>query len=98
MAVIATLSLLPSADLPPVEGSDKVKHFVAYAALGFPVAVWAGPGKALRALVLTALFGGCVEVAQLLAPTGREGSLLDELANVLGGALGTGLALALRKR
>lgn len=98
MALIAVLSLLPPADLPPVEGSDKLKHFIAYTALAVPVAAWAGPGRALRALLLTAAFGAAIEIAQILAPTGREGSLLDEGANVLGAGLGTAIVLALRRQ
>ena len=39
MAAILVLSLLPQQDLPPVGGSDKWKHFVAYAALAVPVAI-----------------------------------------------------------
>ena len=97
MALIAVLSLLPPADLPPVEGSDKLKHFIAYAALAVPMTIWAGPGRAVRALLLTAGFGIAIEFAQLLAPTGREFSMLDEGANVLGAGLGTVAALALRR-
>ena len=98
MVAIAILSLLPSADLPSVETSDKTKHFIAYAALAVPMAIRLGPGRALRALVLTAAFGALMEVGQLLAPTGRDFSVFDELANVLGATLGTGIALALRRR
>ncbi|MCA8901027.1 MAG: VanZ family protein [Hyphomonas sp.] len=98
MGAIAVLSLLPPGDLPPVEGSDKVKHFIAYAVLAAPMTIWAGPGRTLRAVILTLGFGALMEVAQALSPTGREASLLDELANALGAALGTGLALIVRKR
>ena len=38
-----------------------------------------------------------VEVAQALAPTGREFSMLDEVANALGAGLGTAAALMLRR-
>lgn len=98
MGLIAILSLIPSADLPPVEGSDKLKHFIAYATLAMPMTVWTGPGRTLQALLLTAGFGLAVEVAQLLAPTGREFSLLDEAANMLGAGLGTLAVLTLRHR
>ena len=97
MLVIVALSLMPQADLPPVEGSDKLKHFIAYAALSVPVTIWAGPGRSLRALLLTAGFGALVEVAQLLAPTGREFSLLDGGANLIGAGLGTLVAVVLRR-
>lgn len=98
MVAIATLSLLPPAELPDIETSDKVKHFLAYTALAVPVAIRLGRGRALMALVLTAAFGALMEVGQLLAPTGRDFSVFDELANALGATLGTGIALALRRR
>ena len=97
MIVIAALSLVSPADLPSIEGSDKLKHFTAYTVLGTAMAVWAGPGRALRALVLTAGYGALMEVAQALASTGRDPSLLDEGANILGAGLGTGIALLLRR-
>lgn len=97
MLAIAVLSILPAGDLPPVEGSDKLKHFLAYGSLGGAVAMAAGPGRALRAFLITIGYGALMEVAQALTPTGREFSLLDEVANVLGAGLGTGLAIALRR-
>ena len=97
MIAIAVLSLLPSGDLPPVDGSDKLKHFIAYGSLGGAMAIAAGPGRALRAFLITIGYGALMEVAQALAPTGREFSILDEVANMLGAGLGTGIAMALRR-
>ncbi|KCZ84155.1 hypothetical protein HAD_00710 [Hyphomonas adhaerens MHS-3] len=97
LIAIAVLSLLPSGDLPPVEGSDKVKHFLAYGSLGGAMAMAFGPGRALRAFLITIGYGALMEVAQALAPTGREFSVLDEVANILGTGVGTGVALALRR-
>ena len=92
MVAIAVLSLLPSNDLPPVEGSDKLHHFIAYGSLGGAMAIAAGPGRALHAFLMTISYGALIEIAQALAPTGREFSLLDEIANTLGG-----IALTLRR-
>jgi VanZ family protein len=97
MIAIAFLSVMPPGDLPPVEGSDKLKHFIAYGSLGGAVAIAAGPGRALRAFLIAIGYGALMEVAQALAPTGREFSILDEVANILGAGLGTGIALALRR-
>ena len=97
MAAIAVLSLLPANDLPPVEGPDKLKHFIAYANLGSAMAIAAGPGRALRAFLMTIGYGALMEVAQALAPTGRDFSILDEVANILGAGLGTAVALVLRR-
>jgi hypothetical protein len=53
MIAIAFLSVMPPGDLPPVEGSDKLKHFIAYGSLGGAMAIAAGPGRALRAFLIT---------------------------------------------
>ncbi|WP_375209072.1 VanZ family protein [Hyphomonas jannaschiana] len=97
MLAIAVLSLVPAGDLPPVEGSDKLKHFIAYGCLGGALTLALGPGRAVRAFLITIIYGALMEVAQGLAPTGREFSLLDEAANILGAGLGTSLALVLRR-
>ncbi|WP_321488596.1 hypothetical protein [uncultured Hyphomonas sp.] len=97
MIAIGVLSLLPSNDLPPVEGPDKLKHFIAYGSLGGAMAIAAGPGRALRAFLMTIGYGALMEVAQALAPTGRDFSILDEVANILGAGLGTAVALVLRR-
>ena len=97
MVAIGVLSLLPVADLPPVEGSDKLKHFIAYLALGLAMTVRAGPGHALRAFLVTVGYGALIEIAQALAPTGREFSLLDEGANMLGAGLASALMLLARR-
>lgn len=97
LIVIAVLSLAPSNGLPPVEGPDKVKHFLAYGSLGGAMAIAFGPGRALQAFLITIGYGALMEVAQALAPTGRDFSVLDEAANILGAGFGTGVALALRR-
>lgn len=97
MIAIAVLSLLPPDNLQPVDNSDKLNHFIAYGCLGLAMAIAAGPGRALRAFLITIVYGALMEVAQALAPTGREFSLLDEVANILGASLGTAVALVLRR-
>ena len=90
--VIGILSLIPSADLPPVAGSDKVKHAIAYMALAAPLAVWLGPRRWMTAMIVAILYGVSIEIAQYLAPTGRSGSYLDAAANAIGALAGAGLA------
>ena len=92
--IIAWFSLVPATEAPAPQLSDKLKHFVAYAALAAPWTVALGPGLSRMgaALAFTSLYGAGLEVAQMMGNAGREGSLLDIAAN-LSGAL-TGLALA----
>jgi len=85
--LIAYFSLVPPGDTPLPRLSDKIRHFAAYAALAVPVAMWIGPGR-WSAVALLTVFGAGIEVAQAYAPTGREGSLADGLADALGAAAG----------
>lgn len=84
---IGYFSLVPPGEAPAPQISDKIRHFAAYAGLAVPVAMWFGPGR-LAAILVVALYGAGLEVAQALAGTGREGSLADAAANALGAAAG----------
>lgn len=90
--VIGYFSLVPPGEAPAPQISDKIRHFGAYAMLAVPVAMWFGPGRIAAALVV-ATYGAGLEVAQAFAGTGREGSLVDGLANALGAAAGYLLVL-----
>lgn len=85
--LIGYYSLIPPGDAPAPQISDKIRHFVAYAGLAVPVAMWFGPGR-LAAVLVTAAYGAGLEIAQALAGTGREGSLADAAANTLGAGAG----------
>ena len=92
VAVIA-LSLLPQETLPETGTWDKFNHALAYAVL----AVSGGIGyKGLRSLLMAGLglvvLGAGLELAQSVTP-GRDGSIADAVANLVGVALGS-LALA----
>ncbi len=80
---VAYLSLIPGGTVPAPEISDKLRHFGAYAMLAIPAAMWFGPGRLVTVLVL-AVYGAGLEVAQGLLSATREASLLDALANALG--------------
>ncbi|SFL21995.1 hypothetical protein [Lysobacter sp. cf310] len=104
LAVIA-VSLLPAGDLPPspFAGSDKVGHFLTYAALS----AYAGMlfarmrPQALSAAGLIVL-GVALEYAQAALTDSRMGDSRDALANALGALTGlvtasTPLALMLQR-
>ncbi len=86
--IVGYFSLVPPGEAPAPQISDKIRHFVAYAALAVPVAVWFGPGRLFAAMAATVLYGAGLEGAQALAGTGREGSLADAAANALGAVTG----------
>lgn len=94
LVVITALSLTPLPQLPEVPGTDKLHHFIAYAALIFPVAfaqlrqrIWLGFGFFV--------WSGAIELIQPMV--NRYGEWLDLAANGLGLLLGYLLALALRR-
>lgn len=104
LAVIA-VSLLPSGDLPPspFAGSDKVGHFLTYAALSaYACMLFARMRpQALCAAGLIVL-GVLLEYAQASLTDSRMGDGRDALANALGALLGlatasTPLALMLQR-
>lgn len=96
--VIAWLSLIPMEGVPAPEVSDKLRHFAAYAALAAPLAVALGTRRWMMAALLAAIYGGAMEVAQALAPTGREGSVADAAANLGGAVLGAAAARLVWRR
>lgn len=88
-----TLSLLPPIELGAPPDSDKLGHFLAYAALStWSVMIFAGRrAQALSALALI-LLGIGLEFAQAELTTTRMGDSRDALANTLGVLAGLMLA------
>ncbi len=91
--LIATLSLLPSSELPDVKFSDKYQHALAFLLLAF----WFGSIVVRRDFFWIALallgFGALIELVQGWMGLGRQADLLDLRADAIGIALGLLLAL-----
>lgn len=87
--MISVLSLYPADSLPPVPGTDKTHHFIAYAALAFPVAL-ARPKMWLLMIAGLLAYSGVIELIQPFV--NRYGEWLDLAANA--GGLLTGVLLA----
>lgn len=87
--LITVFSLYPLASLPAAPGSDKLHHFIAYAALVFPVAC----AKPKRWLVIVAGFLAYSGLIELIQPyVNRYGEWLDLGANAIGLIVGVALA------
>jgi VanZ family protein len=89
-------SLKPDLGPPSTSMFDKVEHAGAYCLLALLGAWSFRPLLPLAAGLI--LFGAGVEVLQAVMDLGREGDVLDALANTVGVAVGLGLTLALRRR
>ena len=94
MVALATAlaTLTPPAAMPRIDGSDKLYHFLAFAALALPVASLIPRWTPVAALILAG-YGWLIEMLQPYF--GRSRDLDDQIANmsgILGGAL-IGLAL-----
>lgn len=90
--VIAILTLMPASDLPRrVPGTDKLHHFLAFAALVFP-ALAVRPSAARWILPLAIAYGGLIELIQPYF--GRSAEWGDFVADALGAFAGALAGLA----
>jgi VanZ family protein len=94
-ALVAALSLAPSATLPPTSIGDKMEHVIAYAVLGLLGAASSVRGP-MRTILGLAAFGIAIEALQAFSP-GRSPDPLDVVADVIGATLGCGAAIVLRR-
>lgn len=98
LVAITFLSLWPLKQLPPVPGTDKSHHLIAYAFLMLPVALRRPKNWMLIGLLFIA-YSGTIELLQPYV--NRYGEWLDMLANSAGvmcGALAAGLINFLSSR
>jgi VanZ family protein len=85
LTAITILSLNPLPELPPLPGSDKTHHFIAYATLIFPTAL--KRPKYWQIIVLFFIvWSGAIELIQPYV--NRYGELQDLAANIIGLAFG----------
>ena len=94
-AVLTMAMLWPMHQPPPApDGSDKVVHFIAFAALAFPLARTGRIGL-LPVFVGASAFGGLIEIIQ--PSFGRSADMQDWIADIAGVGLGMVLALVYRR-
>ena len=96
VTTVLTVAMLWPINQPPPgpDGSDKVVHLIAFAALAFPLAR-TGRFGLVPVFVGASTFGGFIEVIQ---PTfGRSADMQDWIADIAGVVLGIALALLYRR-
>ena len=86
IALAITLgTLLPNAQLPDTQTSDKAIHLIAFALLTLPLS-FAGAVNKVRLVMVSVCFGAAIELIQPYV--GRSGEWLDFGADAAGAALG----------
>ena len=96
MTTVLTVAMLwPIHQPPPTpDGSDKVVHLIAFAALAFPLALTGRIGL-LPVFIGASAYGGIIEVLQ--PSFGRSADMQDWIADIAGVALGMMLGLFYRR-
>ena len=89
-----TVAMLWPLESPAPEGSDKVVHLIAFAALAFPLARTGRIGL-LPVFIGASAFGGIIELIQ--PSFNRSADLNDWVADISGVALGIGCGLLYRR-
>ena len=92
VTTVLTVSMLWPIQLPPPapDGTDKVVHLIAFAALAFPLARTGRIGL-IPVFMGASAFGGIIELVQ--PSFGRSADMQDWIADIAGVALGIVLAL-----
>ena len=89
-----TIAMLWPLNQPPPAGSDKIVHFIAFAALAFPLARTGRLGL-VAVFIGASAFGGLIELIQ---PTfNRSADVGDWVADTVGVVIGIGAALLYRR-
>ena len=100
LTVIVTLTLTVAmlwpleAPPPAPEGSDKLVHFIAFAALAFPLAR-TGRFGLMPVFIGASAYGGAIELIQ--PSFNRSADINDWVADIIGVVLGIGCGLLYRR-
>lgn len=85
------MALLPKPPAVPLDPGDKFQHMMAFFTLGVLSAAGWRKSTLLAVFVPLALFGGAIELFQLIPALHRDGDWVDWLADMAAAAVGIGL-------
>ena len=96
ISLVLTIAMLWPLDQPPPapEGSDKLVHFVAFAALAFPLSCTGRFGQH-AVFIGASAYGGVIELIQ--PSFNRSADINDWIADIVGVVLGIGCGLLYRR-
>lgn len=89
LCAITVLSFIPVTQEPPMNGVDKIEHFIAYAALTFPIALSYHP-RYKSIFWCACIWGMMIEIIQPYV--GRQADTIDAVINAIGAGLGIFIA------
>ena len=82
---IAWGTLMPLKELPPVPGTDKFQHLIAFGVFVLPVSLLL-PARSWLIFIIAVVYGGLIEIIQ--PHVNRYGELGDFFANTVGAVIG----------
>ena len=82
---IAWGTLMPLKELPPVPGTDKIQHLIAFGVFVLPVSLLL-PARSWLIFIIAVVYGGLIEIIQ--PHVNRHGELGDFFANTVGALIG----------
>ena len=94
LAITLSVAMLWPLEAPAPEGSDKLVHFIAFAALAFPLARTGRLGL-VAVFIGASAFGGLIELIQ--PSFNRSADIGDWVADTIGVAIGIGCGLLYRR-
>lgn len=96
VTITLTVAMLWPLEAPPPapEGSDKLVHFIAFAALAFPLA-YTGRFGLSPVFISASVYGGAIELIQ--PSFNRSADINDWVADIIGVVLGIGCGLLYRR-
>lgn len=95
LGVILAISVMPAEDAPIVFADDKLNHMLAFFVLSFMARLLWPRINTLILFSMLAIFGGGIELLQLVMNTGRDSDWMDFAADILAIIIGMLSAQAL---
>ena len=92
--MIAWGTLMPLKELPPVPGTDKLQHFIAFGVFVLPVSLLL-PAKAWLIFIIAVVYGGLIEIIQPYV--NRYAEFGDFMADAVGAAVGAAIGVVISR-
>ncbi len=92
--MIAWGTLMPLKELPPVPGTDKLQHFIAFGVFVLPVSLLL-PARTWLIFIIAVAYGGLIEIIQPYV--NRYAEFGDFMADAVGAAVGAAIGVVISR-